>query len=235
VGDGVYGQFLHPPVGRGTYAEFVAAPETLGIAKMPRGMYNAQAAAVPTAGMTALQAMDKLGLSKGQSLLIIGAGGGVGSFAVQLASNAGVLALAASRGGDNRDFLHKLGASRYFDTENMRFVEEVKMAYPDGVDALLDLHNRGDALAKNLPLVRKEGIVASTNRAATDELAATHGLKAINVNLEPRPELLDRLGAEFVSGRLRIPVEERIPLAEAPQAIERSRSGTFHGKIVLNI
>ncbi|MCI4367551.1 MAG: NADP-dependent oxidoreductase [Thermoplasmata archaeon] len=235
VGDGVYGQFFHAPVGVGTYAEYVTAPETLGIAKMPRGMYNAQAAAVPTAGMTAMDAIDRLGLTKGKSVLILGAGGGVGSFAVQLASNQGILALAASRTGRNRDLMHKLGAHRYFDSENMRFLEEVKMAYPDGVDALLDLVNVGEDFAKNLSVVRKGGVVASTKGAALDSVLAPLGLKGINVNLNPRSELLDRLASEFSSGRLRVPLEETVPLAEAPQAIERSRTGVSRGKVVIKI
>ncbi|HTT26018.1 MAG TPA: NADP-dependent oxidoreductase [Thermoplasmata archaeon] len=235
VGDGVYGQFFHAPVGIGTYAEYVVAPEHLGIAKMPRGMYSGQAAAVPTAGMTALDAIDKLALPRGKSLLILGAGGGVGSFAVQLASNSGLLALAASRTGRNRDFLHKLGAHRYFDSENMRFVEEVKMAYPDGVDAILDLVNTGDAFTKNLSTVRKGGVVVSTIGAATEEAVGPHGLKGININLQPKAELLDRLAAEFSTGRLRVPLEETVPLAEAPQAVERARTGVSHGKVVLKI
>jgi NADPH:quinone reductase len=235
VGDGVFGQFLHPPAGRGTYAEYVAAPELLAIAKMPRGMYSYQGAAVPTAGMTALEALDALALTKGQKLLIIGAAGGVGGFVTQLASNRGILALAASRGSANRDFLHKFGAYRHFDSSSTRFVEDVKLAYPAGVDALLDLHNVGEAFAANLPLVRSGGTVASTIRQATEAVAAPFGLKAINVNLEPRAELLEQIATDFASGRLRIPVEDRVPLAEAPQAIERSRAGGARGKVVLNI
>ena len=109
VGEGVFGQFLHAPFGKGTYAEFIAAPESLGISKTPRGIYTAQAAAVPTAGMTALTAVEALGLHKGQTLLIQGAKGGVGSFATQLASNLGILVVATSR-GDHGAFQRKLGA-----------------------------------------------------------------------------------------------------------------------------
>jgi NADPH:quinone reductase len=168
-------------------------------------------------------------------LLILGAGGGIGSFAVQLASNSGILALAASRSGRNRDFMHKLGAHRYFDSANMRFLEDVKMAYPDGVDALLDLVSTGDELTQYLPLIRKGGIVASTKRSASEAAATPLGLRAINVNLTPRAELLDRLAVEFSSGRMRVPLEETVPLAEAPQALERNRSGESHGKVVLKI
>jgi NADPH:quinone reductase len=234
VGDGVFGQFLHPPVGRGTYAEYVTAPEGIGLAPMPRGMYPAQGAAVPTAGMTALTALDELGLTKGQSLLIHGAGGGIGSYAVQLASNAGILTLAASR-GPHRDFLHRLGASRFFDASAASFASDVKLAYPDGVDAVLDVMHAGPAFAEFLPLVKKGGVVASTIGQASEAVLAPLGLRGFNVSLEPKAELLERLGKEFSVGRIRIPVEETKTLADAPQVLEASRAGKIKGKTVLKI
>ncbi len=235
IGDGVYGQFLHPPVGRGTYAEYVTAPETIGIAAMPRGMYSDQGAAVPTAGMTALMAIDALGLSKGQKLLIMGAGGGIGAYATQLASNVGVLTLAASRRGANRDFLQRLGAGRFFDSALGSFLEDVKIAYPDGIDAVLDTTNAGEAFQRQLPLLRSGGTAASTIGQATPAAIGGRDLKAINVNLEPRAELLERLAKEFSAGRLRIPVEDRRTLAEAPEVLELSRKGELRGKTILKI
>ena len=234
LGDGVYGQFVHPPFGRGTYAEYVAVPTTLALAQMPRGIYAAQAAAIPTVGMTALHALDRLQLTQGQSLLILGAAGGVGSFAVQLASNAGIRALAASR-GPNRDFLHKLGAQRYFDASASSFLEDVKIAQPDGVDALLDLNHPQAELEKYLPLVRPGGAVASTLGAVDEAAAAARGLRGLNINLTAKTELLDRLGKEFSTGRLRIPVEDRKPLAEAPRVVAAGRAGELRGKTVLLI
>jgi NADPH:quinone reductase-like Zn-dependent oxidoreductase len=234
VGDGIFGQFLHAPVGIGTYAEFVVAPETIGLAKVPRGIYSAQAAAVPTAGMTALSALDTLGLTRSQTLLIMGAGGGIGSFATQLASNQGIRALAGSRGA-NRDFLHKLGASRVYDTESSSYFEELKTAHPDGVDGLLDLVQRGDAFEKTLSLVRKGGVVGSTIGAVDPAAMTRHGLRGTNIDLQPSSALLDRLSVEILSGRMRIPVDTQRPLAEAPEALELSRSGKARGKTVLMI
>jgi NADPH:quinone reductase-like Zn-dependent oxidoreductase len=234
VDDSVFGQFLHAPVGIGTYAEYAVAPESLAIAQRPRGMYNDQAAAVPTAGMTALTAMDALGLAKGQSLLIIGAAGGVGSFAVQIGSDAGILTLAAAR-PSHRDFLHKLGASRFLDSTASTLAEDVRIAYPEGVDALLDLAQTGDAFAATAGLVRKGGVAASTLGAATDAVVAPRGLRGININLAPKPELLDRLSAMYSTGRLRIPLEQKVLLANVPEAVDRLRGNGNRGKTAITI
>jgi NADPH:quinone reductase-like Zn-dependent oxidoreductase len=234
VNDGVYGQFLHSPVGIGTYAEYVVAPETLGISLSPRGMYDDQAAAVPTPGMTALTAIDSLGLTKGQTLLILGASGGVGSYAVQLASNAGIVTLTASR-GPHADYLRKLGATRFYDSNSADLVEEVRRAYSDGVDAVLDLAQRGPAFEKTLGALRPNGVAASTIGAATEQATTARGFRGLNVNLTPSRELLDRVAREFSTGRLRIPLDEKVPLAAAPEAIAKSRAGTGRGKTVVTI
>lgn len=234
VGDGIYGQFLHAPVGTGTYTEYTTVPETNGVAPIPRGMYSAQAAAVPTAGMEALHALDLLQLRKGQSLLIHGAAGGIGSFATQLASNAGILAVTTAR-GPHREYLHRLGAYRFFDANSLRLVEEIRSAYPDGVDALLDLYDPPAGLEGMLPLVKPGGLVASSVNAVDEPAMAARGYHGINVNAHPAPELLERLGTEFAAGRLRVPMEQRVPLLEAPRVLAESRSGALKGKVVLTI
>ncbi|MCI4326070.1 MAG: NADP-dependent oxidoreductase [Thermoplasmata archaeon] len=234
VNDGVFGQFFHAPVGRGTYAEYVVAPESLGIAVRPRGMYNEPAAAIPTPGMTALHALDEIGLKKRQSLLILGASGGVGSFAVQLAANQGITTIAASRGA-NQDYLHKLGASRFFDASAMAFRDDVKRSYPDGVDAILDLAHQGEEFESYLGLVRAGGTVASTIGAATEAVAGSRGLRGLNIDLHPSTALLDRLSAEFSKGMLRVPVEQKVPLDSAPDVLDASREGKLRGKTVLTI
>lgn len=234
VNDGVFGQFFHAPVGVGTYAEYVVAPESLAIAVRPRGMYNEPAAAVPTAGMTALQTLDDLGLAKKQTLLVPGASGGVGSFVVQLAANLGITTIAASR-GPNRDYLHKLGAARFYDSSATNFIEEVKAGYPDGVDAILDLAHKAPEFEALWGLVRPGGTVATTTFAANAAVAVARGFRAINVDMKPKIELLDRLSAEYTKGRLRIPVELKVPLESAPDALEALREGKGRGKTVLAI
>ncbi|MCI4353941.1 MAG: NADP-dependent oxidoreductase, partial [Thermoplasmata archaeon] len=165
VGDAIYGSFLHDPVGTGTYCELTTVPETNAIAPIPRGIYTVQAASVPTAGMTARQSLDELGLTKGQTLLILGASGGIGSFATQLAGMEGIHVIVGAR-GPHREFLRKLGAIEFFDTGTGHLVEEMKFAHPGGIDGILDVMNSGPAFEAQLPLLREGGVVASTIGAA---------------------------------------------------------------------
>ncbi len=232
VGDGVYGYFLRPPLGHGTYAEFITAPETIALAPTPRGVYTAQAAAIPTAGMTALAALDAIGLKKGQMLLIFGAKGGIGSFATQLAANLGILVVTLSR-GDHGTYLRKLGAFEYHDSGRIGYAQEVTFAHPKGVDAVLDLAPRGAGEPEAMAFVRDGGIYATpVHGGGTD---APRGIRRIAVDLQPKRELLDRLAAEISSGRLRVPVEMQAPLAEAPLLLEQSRAGATRGKAVILI
>jgi NADPH:quinone reductase-like Zn-dependent oxidoreductase len=235
VDDGVYGSFLHAPVGRGTYAEYVVAPETNAIALRPRGMYNDPAAAIPTPGMTALQVLEEIGVQKRQNLLVFGAAGGVGSFAVQLAANQGVNVAAGARGATNRDYVLKLGAMRFYDTSAMTIRDDIRAAYPNGVDALLDLTNRGEELEANIALVRQGGVVASTIGALDLAKVEAAGRKGINTSLQPSVDKLEKLNAEYSKGRLRIPLEQKTPLDNAADVLDASREGKLRGKTVLVI
>ncbi len=234
VGDGVYGQFFHPPVGIGTYAEYTVAPEGIGISKTPRGIYSAHAAAVPTAGMTALVTLNELGLTKGQSLVVVGAGGGVGTFLTQLAANRGINVVAISH-RPSHDLLLKLGAFRFFDAESMSLLDDIGAAYPAGVDAIVDLVHQGPAFENHLRLLKEHGVVASTIGAASSPLVAGHGLRGINIDMHATSALLDQLSAELATGRLRVPLDAQVPLADAPNVIARGREGTSRGKTVLVI
>jgi NADPH:quinone reductase-like Zn-dependent oxidoreductase len=234
VGDGVYGSFLHAPVGTGTFCEYTTVPETNGIAQIPRGIYTAQAASVPTAGMTARQSLDELGLAKNQTLLILGAAGGVGSFATQLAAMAGIHVIVGSRGA-NRDYLRKLGAMEFFDTSTGHLLEELKFAHPGGVDGILDLMNRGPAFEANLTALREGGIVASTVDHPEPATMAARKIRGLYIEMHPSTALLDRLSKELAAGRLRTPIELQVPFADTLTAFETIRTGQGRGKAVVLI
>src|SRR5215211_1694925 len=141
VGDEVFGFLLHanPAVHDGSWADYVVVTEELSIALAPDGVDLATAGAAPLAGITAVTAVDSLDLSKGDVVLIAGATGGVGSFAVQLASRAGATVVAPALAEDE-EYLRGLGVSEVLPREG-DVVAAVRERYPDGVDALLDLVN----------------------------------------------------------------------------------------------
>ena len=138
-GDEVYGWLLHanPTVHEGSWAELIAVPEGGSVARRPASVDVGQAGAAPLAALTALAAYDALELGEGATVLVIGASGGVGSFAVQLAAHAGATVLAPGLAED-QDYLRGLGTAEVLD-RNADIVAAVRERYPDGVDALLDL------------------------------------------------------------------------------------------------
>ena len=138
VGDPIFGQFLHPPVGTGTYAEYTIVPESIGVSKFPTTIGPTRAAALPTAGMTALSALERLGLSRDSTLLVVGASGGVGSFATSLASARGIRVTAVVRTG-SADRVRSLGAQEVLTSSPEIPKAEIRAAHPTGFDALFDV------------------------------------------------------------------------------------------------
>jgi NADPH:quinone reductase len=137
-GDEVFGFItgLSPTVHEGTWAELIAVPESVATRK-PEGVDTASAGAAPLAAITALAAIDALGVSEGDTVLIVGANGGVGSFAVQLAANAGARVIAPALPEDE-EYLKDLGVSEILprDADIATLVHE---RYPEGIEAVLDL------------------------------------------------------------------------------------------------
>jgi len=231
-GDAIFGQFLHDPVGIGTFAEFATVPESIGVSHVPSALSPIEAAALPTAGMTALDALDRLELAVGSSLLVVGASGGIGSWVTQLAAARGLRVIAAARPG-SADRLRELGAQEIVDPSSGDLVDRVRDGHPQGLDGVLDVMSDRAQFARLVALVRRGGRAATTVYVADPEAAGRSGVLAINVDLQPSSSLLDRLVQETVTRHLRVPVERRVPLAEAPAAVAESRSGRAAGKTVI--
>ena len=233
-GDRIAGQFLHDPVGIGTYAEYSTVPESRGVAPVPPNLDLLRAAALPTAGMTALDALDFLAPAPGSSLLIVGASGGVGSFAVQLAARQGVRVLATGRAA-NANRLRALGASEVIAAEAGDLVAQVRRVSSSGIDGLLDLGSDRPTFARLSELVREGGAAATTVYVADPAALAERHVRARNVDLQPRSELLLRLFEMARAGQLEIPVESVISLNDAPRAIAESRARKAVGKTVIRL
>ena len=151
VGDDLFGQLLIAPLGSaGTYAEYVAVSEDAPLAKVPAELDDVVAAALPTAGGAGLALVDLLEPLTDKTVLIVGAGGGVGSFATQFAVNAGGKVIANVR-AQEAERMRSYGAIETIDHTQVSLPEAVRQAYPDGIDAVIDLVSDADGFAALAP------------------------------------------------------------------------------------
>ncbi len=231
-GDPVFGQFLHDPVGIGTYAEYALVPERLGLTKIPRELSFVEAAALPTSGMTALAALEAFDLRPGDTLAIVGASGGIGSIAVPLAAGRRASVAALARRASAARLL-ALGAAETIDSAPDGLPERIHQRFPRGIDALLDLMSPPPRFAELSSSVRPGGTALSTVYAAELSGAGAAGVRRINLSLQPSAALLDRLVDEIVSGRIPVPVGRTVSLEGAAEALREVKSGRGAGKTVI--
>jgi NADPH2:quinone reductase len=215
-GEEVFGQLLIAPFGSaGTYAERVAVSEDAPLARVPQGLDSTVAAALPTAGATALQIVESLAPLTGKTVLLVGAAGGVGSFATQLAANAGAHVIAVAR-VDARDRMRSYGAAEVIDYTADSVVDALQRTYPDGIDVLIDLASDADSFAALASLVRTGGTAMTTRYVADTEALASRGVAGVNYRLEASSGLLERLADAVVSGRIVTPPITQIELDDVP-------------------
>ena len=213
----------------GAEAEYtLALPSEL--APKPRTLDHVQAAAVPLTALTAWQALfEHASLVAGQTVLIHGAAGGVGVFAVQLACWAGahVIGTASAR---NSDFLRELGANEVIDYTTTRFEEVVH-----DLDLVFDTVG-GDTLERSWQVVKPGGVLVSVvSPRPSFEEAKAHGVRPVWFVVEPNREQLIQIGALIDAGRIRPIIETVLPLSQARQAYEQGAKGHTRGKIVLRV
>lgn len=232
VGDEVLGFIpTTPPLHDGSHADQIVTSNVV-LARKPVDLSFEAAAAIPLAGATALDALDAVEVGPGDVVLIVGATGGVGSFAVQLAAQRGATVIASARRGDEDAFVRALGASDTIDYSGGDVPGAVREKYPDGVTALIDMVNRDDAFPPMAALVRDGGRIATTLGAADVDGLAARSVRATNVMGTPTPEKLASLAADAASGTLRVPLQRTFALDDAAQAIQAFSGGTL-GKLVL--
>jgi NADPH:quinone reductase-like Zn-dependent oxidoreductase len=218
-GDEVFGQLLIPPLGStGTYAEYVAVTEDASLAELPSGFDAAAAAALPTPGGTALQMVTALQPLSGKTVLVVGAGGGVGSFATQFAVNAGAHVI-ADAGGSEGDRMRNYGAEEMIDYTTMSVADTVRRAHPDGIDALIDVASDAEEFAALSSLVRSGGSAVTTRYVADIEMLSARGVTGINFAYQSSPEVLGQLADAVVAGRIVVPPITTIKLDEVPPAM----------------
>lgn len=233
-GDRVVGQFLHDPVGRGTYAELALVPERLGIVRVPDEVPSDGAAALPTAGMTAMAAVDALDLETGSMVVIAGASGGIGSFATQIAVARGFRVVALARPASAAR-LRSLGAAEVIDPTAPEVLSLVAGSHPTGCDGLLDTMSDRAGLARLAGLVRPGGVAVSTTFSADPRALGASKVRAVNIDLHPDATLMERLLREVTEHHLRIPLERRVDLSGAPAALAELKAGHGRGKTVVQL
>ena len=233
-GEHVFGQLMVAPLGSaGTYAEYVAVSEDAPLARVPTGLDDVVAAALPTAGGAGLALVDQLEPLADKTVLIVGAGGGVGSFATQFAANAGGNVIANVR-ADDAERMRGYGAKETIDRRAVALPAAVRQAHPDGVDVVIDLVDADAAgFGAVASLVRPGGTAMSTNYVAGEAALRASGVTAINFALPMSSQLLARLAEAVVDGRIVTPPITRISLEEVPAALNPAQPRPARGKTVI--
>ena len=210
----------------GGYAEFAVAPGGV-IAKKPASISHEQAAAIPIAGLTAWQALfDRGGLQSGQTVLVAGAAGGVGHFAVQFANHAGARVIGTGS-SPNREFVLGLGAADYVD-----YTEQDVRTAVSAVDIAFDTVG-GEVTEALVPTLKEGGVLITIAAAPPEQAAREHGARAELLIMSPSSEQLTEIAELVASGTVRVEISETLPLSEVRRAHDHSESGHTRGKIVL--
>ncbi|HTU64831.1 MAG TPA: NADP-dependent oxidoreductase [Steroidobacteraceae bacterium] len=236
LGEGVSGYKLGEPVlgfarHSGSYAEYAVIPAS-GLGRKPKSLTFEQAAGVPIAGETAYRALHEAGqIARGQTVLIHGAAGGVGSAAVQIAKAAGARVIGTAS-ANNLDFLRSLGVDQVIDYRSQRFESVVK-----DVDLVLNTAD-ADTNARSIGIVRPGGVLVSIVGAPDAAACAAAKIRCARPDREtgvPSSQLLEKVAELADAGRFKVYVEETYPMTDAGRAWEKSREGHTRGKLVIRV
>lgn len=225
----------------GAFADYTIVAEDdprQPVAKIADEVGDADAASLPTAGLTALAALEWLHVGKGTTLLVVGATGGIGTFALQIARDRGARVIAVA-GSASEGLARELGADEFVAYDTQDVAVAVKAAHPGGVDALFDVVSNADAIKTTGSLVRADGRVVSTIGSADVEWFAGRNVAAVNLSLPQTPQsshaglrtLLELLEQQ----RIRVVIAGERPLSEAAEALAESKAGSVNGKIVITV
>jgi NADPH2:quinone reductase len=226
IGDKVYGYIRRPNLKNGTYAEYISVPECY-LCKAPEKISLKDASAVPLAGLTAYQALTTIGyLKRGETIMILGASGGVGTLAIQIAKNLGakVIAVASTV---NLDYLKNIGADICFDYNDPTWVSEAKRSLADFIFDCVG----GKTKDKATPTIKKGGrVISTTTNSFPDETINFRGMF-----VEPHSKNMDQLTSWIEQGKMRPYVSKYFKLENAIEALKLNKEGKTRGKIVITI
>ncbi|PYI85246.1 MAG: NADPH:quinone reductase [Verrucomicrobia bacterium] len=224
IGEAVYG---YPTFGGG-WADYVTVKE-YEVAAKPKSLNFVEAAAVPMGALTAWQALvDTAHLHPGQTILIHGGSGGVGSFAVQIAKARGARVIATASTA-NQDLLKQLGADAAIDYTKTRFEDVVK-----DVDAVLDPVGK-ETLARSYGVVKKGGIVMSLVARPDPAEFQKRGIRGAGISVHPDAADLAEIARLIDAGNIKPIVTQVLPLSNAIAAQEQAATHHTRGKVVLRV
>lgn len=227
-GDKVYAYARRPFIQHGTFAEYIALPESY-LARSPEKLTPEEAGGVPLAGLTAWQSLFDAGdVQKGDVVLILGASGGVGTFAVQFAKWKGARVIGVASSG-NHDYLKELGADDMVDYKENHVGEAVEKMASAGVDVIFDC-SRGEALEQSMSTLIKNGrLVSITNRDPDRRV----DIRFEYVFVEPNARQLEKISELADNGYVKAPVTKAFRLEEAGEALQQVESLHTRGKMVI--
>jgi len=226
AGDKVY-SYLSVMRGGG-YAEFAIAKESETALK-PKNINFEEAAAVPLAATTAWQSLvDEAKLNAGQTVLVHGGSGGVGSFAIQIAKARGAKVIATASTA-HQDLLKQLQVDQAIDYTTTKFEDMVK-----DVDVVLNCA-RAEALARSYGVVKKGGIIVSITDEPDQTECAKHGIRGFRLGAHPDANVLEELTKLIEAGKMKPIVSQTLPLADASKAHQQIETHHTLGKIVLKV
>ena len=232
VGDKVYGVSFDTAKA-GFYAQYTAVPEQ-NVARVPRRLDLLHAGAQPALALTALQGIDDaLGVKRDESVVVVGASGNVGVFAVQFAKQRGAAVLAIASGRDGCAFAERLGADVAIDGKRADVGDELFDFAPDGVDAVLGLIG-GTVLMKCIAALRRGGRVAYPN-GIEPVPRKRRGIKLVPYDAKPGVKEFARLNRALDTASLIVPIAKQFPLGEAARAHRLVEKGHLLGRVVLRV
>jgi NADPH:quinone reductase-like Zn-dependent oxidoreductase len=218
VGDAVFGVVMTAYLGKGALAEHLVVGDQFGIAAIPEGVDVAAAGGLGLAGAAVVALLEALDIQGGQTILVVGATGGVGSILTQYAAEAGARVIATARPGTEADFVRGHGASDVVDPDG-DLAAQVSALAPNGVDAVAHLAGDPSSL---LALLAPGGRLASTLGFGADQHPA-----AVAVMANPDSATLERLAADVAAGRIRVPITTTVDLTGVPAAVAAFPQGTL--------
>lgn len=230
-GDHAYALALGNPKG-GFYAEY-AVVKANQVSRIPKKLSVEQAGAMPSDALTALRGLDEiLKLKKGESLMVFGAGGGIGHLAVQLAKRMGARVLAVASGDDGVALARRLGADTVVNGRKDDVEAAARAFAPNGLDAAL-ITAGGEAADRALRAMNKNGRVAHPN-GVQPEPKAPSGVKVQSYDMEPSAEQIEKLNRLIESGPFEVHIARTFPLDKAADA-HRELDKHYLGKLALHL